>query len=129
MNAANLLKAVKKELEFLDQGGYRKPLGSRQPVFCIETPVEWRRPLFFEDSPSCPKERHEACSINRECVLMDLVPDDHRRETVPCRHIPLNEDGDTIASLRRGGAKQGRIEAEVRSWLVQTIARLERTAT
>jgi|KBSMisStaDraftv2_1062788.scaffolds.fasta_scaffold75881_3 hypothetical protein len=129
MNAANLLTVVKHELEFLDQGGYRKPLGSRQPVFCIETPVEWRPPLFFEDSPSCPKERYEACSTKRECALMDLVPDDRRGENVPCRHIPLNEDGDTIASLARDGAKQGRIEAEVRSWLVKTIARFERTTT
>jgi hypothetical protein len=127
MNATNSLSILKQELEFLEQGGYRKPLGSRQPVFCMETPAEWRRPVFFEDSPSCPKERYEACSLEMECALADLVPGEHRRETVPCRHIPLNENGDTVASLTRCGAKPAQIEAEVRSWLVKTIARLERT--
>ena len=129
MNAANSLSILKQQLEFLDQGGYRKPLGARQPVFCMETPVEWRRSLFFEDSPSCPKERYEACSLEMECALADFVPSEHRRETVPCRHIPLNEGGDTVASLMRGGVRQGQIEADVRSWLVKTIARLERKAT
>ena len=127
MNPANSLSILKQELEFLDRGGYRKPLGSRQPVFCMETPAEWRRPQFFEDSPRCPKKRYEACSPEMECVLADFVPSEHRRETVPCRHIPLNEDGDTVASLTRGGTKQGQIEAEVRAWLVKTIARLQRT--
>jgi hypothetical protein len=125
MNTGNdSLSIVKHELEFLDHGGYRRPIGSRQPLFCMETSPEWRQPLFFEDSPSCPKKRSDACSTDRQCVLMDFVPIESRRQTVPCRHIPLNEKGDTIASLTRGGAQEKLIEAEVRSWLVKTIIRL-----
>jgi hypothetical protein len=126
MNTAyNSLSILKHELEFLDHGGYRRPIGSRQPLFCMETSVEWRQPFFFEDSPSCPKKRYEACSTDRNCVLMDFVPIESRREAVPCRHIPLNESHETIASLSRGGAQERLIEAEVRSWLAKTIARLE----
>jgi hypothetical protein len=127
MNTASSLSILKQELEFLDKGGYRKSIGFRQPAFCMETSVEWRQPLFFEDSPSCPKKRYEACSTDRNCVLMDLVPSELRHETVPCRHIPLNEQGDTIASLTRGGAKEKQIEVEMRNWLVKAIARLDQS--
>ena len=36
------IEALSKELEFLDNGGYRQAMG-------------WRPPLVFEDSPICPK--------------------------------------------------------------------------
>ena len=79
MNATNnTLSPLRHELEFLDQGGYRTPIGSRQPLFCMETAAEWRQPLFFEDSPSCPKKRYEACYPERACVLMSFLPMEQR---------------------------------------------------
>jgi hypothetical protein len=119
----NTLSTLRHELEFLDNGGYRTTIGSRQPLFCMETSVEWRKPLFFEDSPTCPKKRYAACPDNN-CVLMGLVPIEHQHETVPCRHIPLNETGETIDSLYRTGTNE-EIEATLRGWLINTIERLK----
>ena len=127
--ANNTLSTLKHELEFLDRGGYRRPVGSRQPLFCMESDVEWRQPLFFEDSPICPKKKYEPCSTERDCVLMGLVPLERQRETIPCRHIPLNERGETIASLSSSGASEQQIETTLRAWLVTAIAKLEESNT
>lgn len=122
------LTTLKSELEFLDHGGYRTPIGRRQPLFCMETAPNWTKPEFFEDSPSCPKERHDACDPKGGCVLMGFVPEGQQTATVPCRHIPLNEKGETIQSLETAGHRD-RVEAELRSWLAKNIERLEaRTA-
>ena len=94
----------------MKKGGYRTPLG-------------WRLPLIFEDSPTCPKERCSACP-DTGCVLMGFVPKRCRYETVPCRHIPLNEIGETVDSLYRTGTNE-EIEQTLQSWLVKTIKRLE----
>lgn len=123
--AEKSLATLQQELAFLDSGGYRRPIGSRQPLFCMESQVEWRHPLFFEDSPSCPKESYEMCTMERDCVLMDFVPREDHLQKVPCRHIPLNRRGDTIASMARAGATNGQIEAGLRKWLVTTIDRLK----
>lgn len=120
-----MLATLQQELQFLDSGGYRGPIGSRQPLFCMESPVSWRQPLFLEDSPSCPKENYEMCTMERECVLMDFVPGQDCLQKVPCRHIPLNEQGDTIASMARNGATHGQIEKALRTWLVTSIERLK----
>ena len=124
----NAISILKNELEFLDRGGYRQTVGSRQPAFCMETSTEWRPALFFEDSPSCPKKRYEHCFPERDCLLTDFVPEEHKNDEVPCRHIPLNETGETIASMSRGGASETKIEAALRSWLVKTIANAEAEA-
>ena len=111
-NQRNLLEVLRKELEFLEKGGYRKP--------------SWRSRFIFEDSPSCPNfgdpRRSIPCS---ECVLMQLVPPDRRAEKVPCRHIPMNGLGRTLQDLYRT-ASQEEVEAGVKSWLQETIQRLER---
>jgi hypothetical protein len=109
-----LLDVLKFELNFLEKGGYgRSP---REP---------WRSQLVFEDSPSCMNyDRKENPAPCKECILMDLVPHEHRSETVPCRHIPLNASGETLDSLYRYGS-QYELEETVRSWLRGTIAQLE----
>jgi hypothetical protein len=119
----NLLTTLEKELDFIDHAGYRKPIGSRQPLFCMETSVEWRKPAFFEDSPSCPKEHYCACDPKRGCILLGFVPRERRSETVPCHHIPLNEQGDTIASFEKSGQHE-QVEPALRNWLVKTIGKL-----
>jgi hypothetical protein len=58
---------------------------------------------------------------------MQFVPPDRRGEKVPCRHIQVNESGRTIGSLYRTGT-QDEIEATVKSWLQETIRRLESEA-
>jgi hypothetical protein len=123
-NSNSTVSTLKHELEFLDTGGYRGTIGSRQPLFCMETSVEWRQPLFFEDSPSCPKKKYCACDPEGDCTLMSFVPAEHRQETIPCHHIPLNENGQTIHSLHGTGTQKD-IEAKLRTWLVKTIKSLE----
>jgi hypothetical protein len=110
----DLLEVLKFELEFLEKGGYgRSP---RAP---------WRPKFIFEDSPSCmnydSKENPAPCD---ECVLMQLVPFDDRKNTIPCRFIPLDESGETLDSLYRHG-EQHEIEEAMKGWLRATIARLE----
>jgi plastocyanin len=36
-NGNDSLSTLRHELQFIDQGGYRRPVGSRQPLFCMET--------------------------------------------------------------------------------------------
>lgn len=123
-NINKVLSTLEHELEFLDQGGYRRPVSHRQPLFCMETSTEFRPALFFEESPSCPKERYCECSVDRDCVLMTFVPLEHRNQKVPCRHIPLNEKGETIASLSDNHASRLEIEAALRRWLQDRVREL-----
>jgi hypothetical protein len=109
----NLLDVLKFELEFLEQGGYgRLPRES------------WRARFVFEDSPTCmnfnSKDR-EPCS---ECLLMQFVPEDARKQQTPCIHIPLSPSGDTLESLYRTGT-QREIEDALGAWLRTTIHQIE----
>lgn len=108
------LEVLKFELEFLEAGGYgRSPRTPRNPT------------LIFEDSLSCMnyhnKENREPCD---DCLLMQFVPAAQRTEEIPCRHIPLNESGQTIDSLYRMGT-QVELEDALREWLHAAINRLE----
>jgi hypothetical protein len=110
----DLLDVLKAELAFLEKGGYgRSPRES------------WRQPLIFEDSPSCmnydSKERAEPCS---SCVLFELVPPQFRGNRIPCRHIPLNAEGETLDSLCRC-AQQFEVEEVFGNWLRTTTATIE----
>jgi hypothetical protein len=110
----NTLDLLKAELNFLKKGGYgRSP---REP---------WRAQLVFEDSPSCmnydSKENPSPCA---ECALMQFVPPEKRGEKVPCRHIPLTRQGETLQELYRGGTQQ-ELEDALADWLRSNIARLE----
>lgn len=107
----NTLQVLKNELKFVQKGGYRALL-------------VWRAPLVFEDSPTCPKERCSACP-ETNCVLMNFVPTKCRFETVPCRHIPLNEMGETLNSLYRTGTNE-EIEQTLESWLLEKIRQLDK---
>jgi hypothetical protein len=110
-----LLNALKLELKFCELGGYEPSVLGRLParasendpisMFFHESTREWRKERsVFRDSPSCLNyglpEREHPCS---ECWLIDFVPAEKRGEAVPCHHIPLNEHGDTVATLRGWG--------------------------
>ncbi len=113
MTVKNTLQVLKYELEFLEKGGYRSP-------------IVWRLPLIFEDSPTCAKDRRRPCP-DADCVLMGFVPRKCRYEAVPCRHIPLNGIGETVDSLYRTGTNE-EIEEALRSWLLKTIQQLEESS-
>jgi hypothetical protein len=110
----NTLEVLKAELNFVEKGGYgRSP---REP---------WRATLALEDSPTCmnydTKEHRTPCA---ECLLMQFVPADKIDEKVPCRHIPLTEQGDTLLQLYGGGTER-EIEEALAKWLKKAIAKLE----
>ena len=111
----DLIAVLKAELEFLENGGYRHT--ARAP---------WRPEFIFQDSPTClnfdPNRPPRPCT---ECVMMQVIPDNERRRKIPCRYIPLNEQGETIDSFYRSGTQE-ELEAALKQWLTGTIARLER---
>jgi hypothetical protein len=108
----DLLEVLKLELEFVRNGSYR-PASS------------WRSKLIFEESPTCLNYGHpehsRPCS---ECVMLQLVPKEHRDEKVPCRHIPINDHQETIQSLYATGTPED-IETLLTEWLMNVIQRLE----
>jgi hypothetical protein len=55
---------------------------------------------------------------------MSFVPPEHRHDTLPCHHIPLNENGQTIHSLYGAGTNK-EIEMALRTWLLKTIKKLQ----
>jgi hypothetical protein len=110
----NTLEVLKAELNFVTKGGYGK------------SPRERRRAhLAFEDSPTCmnydTKEDRTPCA---ECLLMQFVPADKQSEKVPCRHIPLTSNGESLLQLYRGGTEE-EIEEALAGWLKIEIAKLE----
>jgi len=105
----SMISELRRELGFLDGGGYR-----------VQT--SWRLPLFFEDSPICSRKGGATCPDN--CALLAFVPTKYRNEVAPCRHIPLNEAGETLHTMYRT-ATLPEIEAAVRGWLLKSIAKVE----
>ena len=132
----SLLNALKLELAFCERGGY-KTLEGRFPArasendpmstfFLEESKREMRREhSVFQDSPSCLNHglpaREHPCS---ECWLIDFVPAESRGAAVPCHHIPLNERGDTVASLGGPGDAPD-VQEAVLDWLRGRIQQLE----
>ncbi len=110
-----LLLALRAELEFVEKGGYKNP-----------PRAAWRPPFIFEDSPTCLNfdgaQPRKPCS---ECALMQLVPSECREKRIPCRHIPLNDRGETVDSFYRSGTQLELNEAFI-EWLKQAIGKLER---
>jgi hypothetical protein len=109
----DLLDVLKSELAFLQKGGYgRSP---RAP---------WIPQFIFEDSPTCmnydSKDHPDPCS---ECALMQLVPPEFGAAEIPCRHIPLNAEGETLESLYHY-VDQYETEEVFGKWLRATIATL-----
>lgn len=109
-----VLKLLKRELEFLENGGYKR--SPQRP---------WRASYLFEESPSCPKyfdrTRQARC---QDCWLMEFVPSDLHAEEVPCRFLPLTPDGLTVDTLYRC-ATSAESEEALRSWLHQRIREIE----
>jgi hypothetical protein len=113
-DARDILEVLKAELSFLKNGGYGRS---------VRTP--WLPTSIFQDSMSCINfgdiNRTRPC---KECILMQFVPAERRKENVPCHHIPLDDLGETIHMLERWET-QAEMERVFEKWLVTTIARLE----
>ena len=113
----DIIDRLRLEAEVIEKGGYSPSV--REP----------RKDLrLFRDSVSCLnmalEEKLEPCS---HCFLMEFVPPEYRNEEEPCHFIPLNDRGDTIASLEAEG-KHEQAETELLAWLKKTIAQLEQEA-
>jgi hypothetical protein len=107
-----ILDLLKRELDFLERGGY----GGALP---------WRPVSIFLDSPSCPNrldaEQSTPCP---ECWLYPYVPEGFHQEMAPCQFIPLNLDGESVHSMSRQYTQVEVVEA-VRGWLLAEIRRIE----
>lgn len=80
----------------------------------------------FRDSVLCINAGTRRVSDDCEqCLLMQFVPSGVREAKLPCHHIPLNEAGDTVASLQEKGAYK-ELQAALLSWLEAASARLEK---
>jgi len=110
----DILEVLKFELAFLEQGGYGRS---------VRTP--WKPTSIFQDSITClnfdEPQRVHPCS---ECLLIDFVPPQERDAQVPCHHIPLNPNGETVDAVNRYDNQQ-ELEEKVKAWLRATIKRIE----
>ena len=110
----DMLEMLKFELRFLEDGGYgQSPHAAR------------RASLIFEDSLTCMNFNSQDRTPCSACLLMKFVPPGRATEQIPCRHIPLSKDGETLASLYESDATQSEIEQALANWLRATIDRLE----
>jgi len=111
----DILDVLRFELSFLQDGGY-----GRSPR------LPWRAPAIFEDSPICPNFCDPAHTHPCEsCLLEQFVPQGQRSESIPCRFIQLNKDGQTVEDLYRT-ASQVEMEDALANWLRAQIERIER---
>jgi hypothetical protein len=110
LNSHETLAALRKHLEALNNRHYRNP-------------SERSAPLSFEASEICRSSPYFSCHSSR-CLLMAFVPQEFRSAAVPCRHIALNESGETLDMLYRTSTNEGTEEA-ARKWLASAIRKLE----
>lgn len=107
-----IVNLLKKELAFLERGGY----GGSMP---------WRPVSMFLDSPSCPNrldvERKTPCA---QCWLFQFVPQRFRQEMDACHFIPLNRDGESVDTMSRQYTP-AEVEAALKIWLEAEIRHLE----
>jgi hypothetical protein len=110
----DILELLKEELDFIEKGGYGRS---------VRTP--WQAKSAFQDSLTCinygyPYRAHPCA----ECHLLDFVDPADRTTAIPCHHIPLNTDGDTIEDLEQQ-ENQAKLEREVSAWLRAKINEIE----
>ena len=112
----SLLEQLKLEREFIRRGGYQTS---------VRTPR--LPPTHLRDSITClnvDKREDEELEPCDRCFWMDFVPPEHRDKETPCRHIPLDPEGDTVESLDQRGDRE-ETERRLLEWLNSTIGRLE----
>jgi hypothetical protein len=109
-----IIEQLRLERDILQAGGYGRS---------VRTP--WKEERLFRDSITClnvgEQVKRHPCN---ECLLYEWVPEQHKQEDIPCHFIPLNERGESIASLEDRGARE-EAEKALLTWLNATIQRLE----
>jgi len=110
----DVLDVLKFELDFIDKRGYRRSV--RTPS--LPTSI-------FQDSLTClnfgDPNRSHPCD---ECLLMALVPPEHCAEKVPCHHVSLTPEGETIQQLEHNEGREV-TEEVVKNWLCRMVKILE----
>lgn len=110
-----ILEQLKLEIQILERGGYEPS---------VHAPREELR--IFRDSASCPNLALEQKALPCvHCWLGQFIPAQHMDAQEPCHYIPLNEKGETVASLSQEGRREEAMQALL-GWLRQTVARLEK---
>lgn len=109
-----ILDELKLQRDILRDVGFGRSVGTA-----------WKEHRLLRDSIICLNlnaeyEKHPC----NECVLWEWVPDKHKYEQIPCHHIPIDEQGRSIAELEASG---NRAEAEeaLLAWLDTKIQKLE----
>lgn len=109
-----IINQLKLERDILRDGGYGRS---------VRTP--WKPTQLFRDSLTClnfgEAVKKHPCT---DCLLWDWVPAPSQGEDIPCHHIPLTEDGATIATLEAEDNRD-RAEAALLAWLNKMIEELE----
>lgn len=110
----DILEVLRAELDLIEQGGYGRS---------VRTP--WKPTSTFQDSLTCinfgyPYRAHP-CD---ECFLNEHVPLERRSEVVPCHHIPLDAEGETIETLELKD-NQPLLEEKIKEWLRAKIREIE----
>ncbi|OFV99005.1 MAG: hypothetical protein A3H28_07930 [Acidobacteria bacterium RIFCSPLOWO2_02_FULL_61_28] len=108
-----LLKILKLEEETVAAGGYRPSATRPHP-----------RPFLDSMTTSCLQFGSGAMSPCDLCWLMEFVPREHLENVLVCYQIPLNQNGDTVASLEATGDYE-RLEQAILTWVRGVIAKLE----
>ena len=110
-----LIEKLRLELNVVERGGYAPSVHEPR-----------RQMRIFRDSASCPnvdlEVRETPC---RQCFLIEFVPPEHQDQEDPCYYILANAQGETITPLIKSGDAAQLLET-LRSWLQETIARLEK---
>jgi hypothetical protein len=109
-----IIDQLKLERDILKNGGYGRS---------VHTP--WKPTRLFRDSVTCLNfdevvKRHPC----NECLLWEWVPENHQNEDLPCHYIPLNDRGDSIASLEDEGDRE-EAEKALLGWLDSVLEHLE----
>jgi hypothetical protein len=110
----DIIAQLKLERSILRDGGYGRS---------VQTPTKVEQ--LFRDSITCLNAGETVrCHPCSDCLLWEFVPNEHLGEGIPCHHIPLNERGETIATLEEKGDRDY-AEQALLAWLDRTILQLE----
>ena len=113
-----IIAKLKLEAGIIRDGGYNPSV--RDPH---------AQPRIFRDSVSCLNVgleiKKEPCD---DCLLMLFVPPGERQRENPCHYIPLNDKGDTVASLEAAGDRE-KLESTLLAWLEKAIEGAEKEAS
>jgi len=113
-----ILDQLKLEIQILERGGYSPS---------VRAPRQELR--IFRDSASCPNLALEQKAVPcTHCWIAQFIPSQHMGADEPCHYIPLNEQGETVASLYAAGREED-AQRELLAWLRREVARLEKELT